>query len=62
MTIDWNWKEDSEYLLLKKGWDMERFHFIRRRIWVKRLTNRPIKWRLRTYIRIKPVIRWKRYV
>jgi hypothetical protein len=43
MTI--NWKEDSEYILLKKGWDMERLHFISRRIWIKRLINRPIKWR-----------------
>jgi hypothetical protein len=57
MTIDW--KKDSEYISLKKRWDMEE---VRRRIWVKKLTNRPIKWRLRTYIRIKPVIRWKRYV
>jgi hypothetical protein len=57
MTIDW--KKDSEYISLKKRWDMEE---VRRRIWVKRLINRPTKWRLRTYIRIKPVIRWKRYV
>lgn len=54
------WQEDSEYILLKKGWEIEKFYFIRRHIWVKKLINRPVKWRLRNCIRIKPVIRWRR--